>query len=419
MISSRIVIICDDEIIAKVLRIKLSTLREVDSIKIAQKKDAVFEIESNTPDVVILFSKSDNEEIFDFLKSIQETTKQYKTPVLMVTDSLNEDFIVSGFDAGVDDFVSLKNSDGEILMRTILCMQKNELMREIASKDKLLTELNVLQEDSGFYLKDYSKKVFSTEISYLQKYSQPAVFMIVSADVKCKNQLTPAALGSIIKNCTRTRDMIGFCGDDKFYVLLSRTSAKGAISVYERIKEELNEDYSISVGACEIDNLTFDEIEKNVSKSVTEALELGNSIVMYDPKENIEPMNWLDSEKSGQKNFKFFQAAFLKKLENVITPTFYQAQQVWEERLFNTTIEQSCDENQSLFVLKTDGHESTLKITYPGFAKINIDIFHNFVGLLPKERISLDLNELDETKLGEILVEFIKEYQSYCKEAGC
>ena len=146
---------------------------------------------------------------------------------------------------------------------------------------------------------------------------------------------------------------------------------------------------------------------------------MGNTIVMYDPKEDVEPMNWLDNEKYGQKNFKFFQAAFLKKLENVIAPTFYQVQQVWEERLFNTTIEQSCDENQSLFVLKTQGHESTLKITYPGFAKINIDVFHNFVGLLPKERISLDLNELDETKLGEILVNFIKEYQSYCKEAGC
>lgn len=419
MVSSRIVIICDDEIIAKVLRIKLSTLREVDSIKITQTKDAIFEIESNTPDVVLVYFKSEDKEGFSFIKNIQETTRLYKAPILVVTDVLSEDFVISGFDAGADDFISLKNSDGEILMRTILCMQKNELLREVASKNKILTELNVLQEDSGFYLKDYSRKVFESEISYLQKYSQPAVFMIVSADVNCKNQLTPSTLGAIIKKCTRTRDIIGFCGDDKFYVLLSRTSAKGAMQVYERMKKELNEEYSISIGACEIDNLSFEAIEKNVAKSITEALEMGNTIVMYDPKEDVEPMNWLDNEKYGQKNFKFFQAAFLKKLENVIAPTFYQVQQVWEERLFNTTIEQSCDENQSLFVLKTQGHESTLKITYPGFAKINIDVFHNFVGLLPKERISLDLNELDETKLGEILVNFIKEYQSYCKEAGC
>ncbi len=419
MISSRIVIICDDEIIGKTLRVKLSTLREVDSIKISKTNDAIFEIESNTPDVVIVFARAENKEIFTFLKSIRETTKQYRTPVLMVTDKLNEDFVLAGFDAGADDFVSLKNSYGEFLMRVILCLQKNELLSEIASKNKLLTELKVLQEESGFYLKEYAQKVFSTEIAYLQKYSQSAVFMLVSADIKCKNQLTPATLGAVIKNFTRTRDMIGFCGDDKFYVLLSRTTAQGAMKVYERMKKELNEGYSISVGACAIDNLSFDDLERNVAKSITEALEMGNTIVMYDPKENIEPMNWLDSEKSGQKNFKFFQAAFLKKLENVITPTFYQAQQVWEERLFNTTIEQSCDENQSLFVLKTEGQESTLKITYPGFAKINIDVFHSFIGVLPKEHISLELNELDETKLGEILLNFIKEYQGYCKEAGC
>ena len=341
MTQNSIVIICDDEIIAKALRLKLSTLREVDSIKIGLFKDAIFEIESNTPDVLIVFSKSDNENIFDFIKTIESTVQEYKTPILLITDELNEDFILSGFDCGVDDFVSLKNSDGEILMRTILCMQKNERMRELSAKNKLLTELGVLQEDSGFFLKEYSAKVFANEIENLQKYSQSAVFMKISSDISCKNRLTPSTLGAVLKKSTRNRDKIGFCGDDKFYLLLPRTTAKGALLVYERIKQELNEEYSISVGACEIDNLSFDEIEKNITKSLNEALELTNSIVVYAPKEVVEPMNWLDSGTTGQKNFKFFQAAFLKKLENVITPVFYQAQQVWEGRLYNTTIEQS------------------------------------------------------------------------------
>ena len=160
MASNNIVIICDDEIIGKALRLKLSTLREVDSIKIGLFKDAIFEIESNTPDVLIVFSKIENEKIFDFIKEIEPVASEYKTPILLVTDDLNEDFILTGFDSGVDDLVSLKNSDGEILMRTILCMQKNELMRELTAKNKLLTELKVLQEESGFYLKEYSAKVF-------------------------------------------------------------------------------------------------------------------------------------------------------------------------------------------------------------------------------------------------------------------
>ena len=416
MTQNSIVIICDDEIIAKTLRLKLSTLREVDSIKIGLFKDAIFEIESNTPDVLIVFSKVENEDVFSFINTIAPIASEYKTPILLITDELqNEDFIVDGFDAGVDDFVSLKNSDGEILMRVILCMQKHELMREIVAKNKLLTELGVLQEESGFFLKEYSEKVFENEIKNLQKYSQSAVLMKICADINCKNQLTPSTLGSVLKKSIRTRDKIGFCGDDKFYVLLPKTTAKGAHLVYERIKQELNEEYSISVGAIEIDTLSFDEIEKNVSKALNEALELTNTIVINNGREITEPINWLETEASGQKNFKFFQAAFMKKLENVITPVFYQTQQVWEERLFNTTIEQSCNDKQSLFTLTCENNQSTFKITYPGFAKINIDIFHNFVGLLPKERISLDLNELDETKLNELLVNFIREYQAYNK----
>lgn len=416
MVSNSIVIICDDEIIAKTLRVKLATLREEDSIKIGLRKDAIFEIESNTPDVLIVYSKYDDLNKFEFIKGIKSTAAEYRTPILFVTDELDEDLMLSGFDVGVDDFVSLKNSDGEILMRTILCIQKNELLREIDAKNKLLTELNVIQEDSGFYLKEYSSKVFANEVENLQKYSQQAVFMCIASDVKCKNQLTPSILGGIIKNCTRTRDKIGFCGEDRFFVLLPRTSATGALAVYERMKKELNDEYSISVGVCEIENMNYADIEKQVHKSLTEALELGNSIVVYDSKENVEPMNWLDSENTAQKNFKFFQAAFLKKLENVIAPTFYQMQKVWEERLFNTQIDLSSNENQSLFILRTKNYDSTFKITYPGFAKVNIDIFHNFPGILPKERLSLDLNELDSAKLTELLVLFIKEYNSYIKE---
>lgn len=419
MVASSIVIICDDEILGKAIRVKLSSLREVDSIKIAPYKDAIFEIESNVPDVIIVFGDFKDGGDFGIISNIKATAEYINAPILLVTEELSEDFIVNGFDAGVDDFVSIKNSDGEFLTRVISCMKKNELLREIDAKNILLSELNVLQKESGFYLKDYSKKVFESEIQSLQKYGKSAVLMIISADINCKTQLTPAILGPIIKSCTRNRDKIGFYAEDKFFVLLSSTNSRGAIAVYERIKSALNEEYSISIGACEIDSLSFDEVEKNVVKSVNEALELGNTIVVYDSKEAAEPMNWLDNENVGQKNFKFFQAAFLKKLENVIAPVFYQMQKIWEERLFNTTIEQSSDENQSLFILKSGEYEGILKITYPGFAKINIDVSNNFENVLPKERLSLDLNELDDTKLSEILLSFIKEFQGYLKNLGC
>ncbi len=416
MSANSIVIVCDDIIVAKLLRVKLASLREVDSVKISSFLDAVFEIESNTPEVVIVYGKSDDETIFASIKKMKTAASELNAPILVVTDELSEDFILSGFDAGADDFASLKTSDGEFMMRVILCMQKNTLLKEVETKNKLLAELDVIQNESGFYTKNYSKKVFENEIKNIQKYSQQAVLMIISADINCKVQLPPAVLGSIVKKCTRNIDIIGYCGDDKFYVLLNKTGATGAISVYQRMKEEIDGQYSVSAGACEIDNLDFEEIEKNAFKSVQEAIELTGTIVVADTREDSEPINWLDKESTAQKNFKFFKQAFLKKLENVITPTFYQVQKIWEERLFNTTIEQSSDDTQSLFILRHGEEKSMLKITYPGFAKINIDIIHEFEGAFPKDRVSLDLTELTDTKLNEIILEFIKDYQSYCKD---
>ncbi len=416
MTSNSIVVISEDEILAKALRVKLAVLREVDSIKIAPYRDAVFEIESNVPDVVIVCVGAKDVSSFDFVKSIKATAQEYNSPILIVSDSLDEDFVVNGFDIGVDSFVSIKNSDAEILTSILSCLKKNEVLRELSTKNKILVDLNVIQEETGFYLKEYARKVFESEIQSFQKLGQQAVFMIVSADINCKTQLAPANLGALIKKCTRFRDKIGFCSDDKFYVLLAKADSCGAIAVYERMKTQLEGDLSVSVGACEVGTLLFDDLEKNVNKSISEALEMGNSIVVYDAKEMAEPLNWLDNEKMGQKNFKFFQAAFLKKLENVITPVFYQVQQIWEDKLFNTQIFQSCGDYQSSFTLKCGQWESVLKITYPGFAKINVDFIHNFSGVLPKERISLDLSEIDDTKLNEILTEFIKDFQRYTKD---
>jgi hypothetical protein len=105
-----------------------------------------------------------------------------------------------------------------------------------------------------------------------------------------------------------------------------------------------------------------------------------------------------------------FKQTFLKKLKNVITPTFYQMQKLYEEKLFETQINQYSNETQSVFELKNDEFVSVLKITYPGFSKINIDIDHGF-SKEPLQRTSLDLNKLSDDVLSKMLEKFIKEYR--------
>ena len=62
--------------------------------------------------------------------------------------------------------------------------------------------------------------------------------------------------------------------------------------------------------------------------------------------------------------------------------------------------------------MKKGDNYSTLKITYPGFSKINIDIIHQGLDSPENRRIGLDLTELTDVKLTSIIDEFIKEFKT-------
>ncbi len=112
-----------------------------------------------------------------------------------------------------------------------------------------------------------------------------------------------------------------------------------------------------------------------------------------------------------KRTLNFSNRAFTKKLEKVIAPIFFQIQKAYEEKLFQTQIEQFSNPTLSSFVLKNDSKVSELKITYPGFSKINIDFVHQGLDSPENKRISLDLTELDESRLTQILEEFIQEFK--------
>jgi len=128
--------------------------------------------------------------------------------------------------------------------------------------------------------------------------------------------------------------------------------------------------------------------------------------------EENDSSDWLDKINSSQKNFKLFKQAFMKKFENVIIPVFFRMQKLYEEKLFETKIKQYSTPNLSSFVLQSKSKTSELKITYPGFAKINIDFVHGGFDSPENKRISLDLNELNEEVLAEIIETFVQEFKA-------
>ena len=123
------------------------------------------------------------------------------------------------------------------------------------------------------------------------------------------------------------------------------------------------------------------------------------------------------SEETGEsyKNFNSFKQNFLKKYESEVSPVFYRTQKIIEEKLFKTSVNQKIDENESVFSLTNENCKSTFRVTYPAYAAINIDITHDNGFETRRRKTSFGLKELDGDRIGAVLDDFIKEFQTLSK----
>ena len=409
--DSNIILITNENNVAEVLKPRLVLLRGIDNISIARYEEAVDSIKKNSPDTVLVYCDKNKSEFLTLLKEIKSNEHLKTTTILLVTREYDQDFVLSAYDEGISDYFTIQADDAEILMRTIWCLKKNALVNKVAKQNKLLIDLNVVDEKTKFHSSKYAQTVFDNEIKTLDARGIKAAMMLVTPRDDDKERLDENILSLAIKSSTRNSDIIahGTCG--KFYILLPKTSKNGALCVWDKIKDITGENANIKSAVIEVENLDFKAIQHRLLSMVSQGESLSDAISVEES--DTQESDWLNDLNSKQKNFKLFKQAFTKKLEKVITPVFYQIQKIYEDKLFKTNIEQYSNSSESLFSLKRLKRTSELKITYPGFSKINIDIEHKGLDSAENKRISLDLTELTEEKLTDILEEFIKDFDTY------
>lgn len=410
-IESNVILITNDDNVAKILKPKLVLLREIDNISTATYSKAIEVIKSYIPDTILLYCAKEKDECLELIKKIKSDEIIKSTTILLVVKEYDQDFILSAYDENITDYLTLTTDDAEILMRTIWCMKKNSLVNTVQKQHNLLEKLNVINKETDFYSAKYSDAVMSGEFKILEEKNIDAVLMAISTSEEGKVKLNANQIAKAIKNSTRNSDIIAHGTSNKFYLLLPKTNLKGAFCVWDKIKRSVGEDYLLNAGVCQVEGKTFEELKTELLNALVKAEATKQDMVIISDEPEVPTGDWLDKINSSQKNFKLFKQAFSKKLDKVITPVFFQMQKLWEEKLFKTKIEQYSNSTLSSFSLKSMTTESELKITYPGFSKINIDIVHQGLDSPENKRISLDLTELDEGRLTKILEDFINEFK--------
>lgn len=410
--ENNVILITNDELIADFVNPKLALLRDLDKILIVNYEKAVASIKKNNPYTIILHA--DNQEnAIDLIKKIKSTKSIENIPVVLLLDNYDKDFIISAYDEKISDYMLLNSDDAEFLMRVIWSLKKNTIEQQNKQYFDLLENLKIINTQSGFYSNEYCDNVFELEFKKLKKETKNSVFMLVSLDEESKTQITTKEFAKIIKNATRTADIIAHAKSNRFYILLEKTDLSGGFRVFEKIKLALADiELKAHAGLSLVENTDYKKTKEHVENALLDAINTNVDFIVATEIEAQIQENWLEDIQTGEKNFKLFKHKFNKKIEKVIVPVFYQAQKAYEEKLFKTKIEQVSNPDTSWFSLKNDAKESHLKITYPGFSRININLEHKGLDSPENTQIVLDLAQLDEKKLMEILEKFIQEFRA-------
>ncbi len=363
-------------------------------------------VKTHCPQVIFYDIRFNQSEFFDFLKKVKSTPRLDSSSVILIFEKIDEELLCNAFESGISDFLTFAATDAEFTIRVLWAFRKKGSIQAAKKKTQILSNLNILDKKTGIYTKNYTYTILKEESK-----KSAGTLAVAAPDVSSRAKLTPEILAKTAKKCLRKTDILGFSGDFKLYIWFPDTAAGTAVKILRKIERNLPDDVSISAGIYQ--SSSFEQMEENANKALSAALLQENAFIIYS---QIKPEKSEENPDS-YKNFKSFKQKFLKKYESEVSPVFYRTQKIIEEKLFETTVNQKIDENESVFSLKNAGCESDFRITYPGYATINIDMTHKTGLEILRSRANFSLKELDGDRISAVLDDFIKEFQFLSKSA--
>lgn len=401
-----VILITNQEEIKQKLQDDLVLLRETDKLLSANYDNAPEVLYEVRPDIVILHENENREKTLNLIKYIKEKKIFTNCHILLLTKAYDRAFILSAYDEGIDDYITITSDPSEILIRTINCIKKSEMYNKIKLLESNLKTYGILEAKSGFYSSKVEMNILDIRLHMGNHMGNS--YVIITPDEEGKKNFSLDSMISAIKKSVRNGDIVTSLSGAKYSILL-QCGIDGAIKVLEKISSNLPVKCTIKAGIAVVDTEQFEEVKKKAVCALNNALLQNKNYVVYSSDENIDD-DWLIPEKGQEKTYKFFKKAFAKKIENIIAPVFYRTQKTYEEKIDDAKIEQFTDEQQSVFRIICGRNESRLTMRYPGFAKLIIYISHTGFDSPENREITLPINQITETKIDEILESFINEF---------
>lgn len=398
--ANKIVLISDDNDFFDYIRAKLA-LRKSDELFTFGFDNVPEKLHLLESSVLIVNSEGAKDKTLDLLKLLKGT------PVIVSAFNEDSDYMLKCYKSGMLDYITVLTPEKEFQARLVPALtvasllEKNKQYREVLVRNNILTKNNEVFIDYNYIL--------DKELEELDKTSAKAVFAAIAPNEKTKFLLQPNIIETIILNNIRKNDILMNYAANKYFLLLFDTDVESAKNLWEKIVSQMPQKLYAGMSAV---------IGQKRQQLINEALNKLHEAVNYDKdivnnKTNpINTLNTLQNQSTIYSNFKLFRQEFGKKLEQVITPVFYQIQQKYTGKFAGITLQQGSGEGYGTFYIKGKHTSSCFRITSPGFSKINIDItYQKDSSNIDAKRITLEPEELEAGLLEDLLEQFILEYK--------
>lgn len=407
--ANNILLITDNDDIAKIITNKLVLLRGNDSITVCNTKDAKKTLSKSVYCVVILHEMETSALTLKMISTIKDTKTDAE--IMLLLNDTNQQLILDAYDIGIYDYFLYDAESYEMLIKTINCFKMRLLKDTQNRNEKFLYQLGVIDNKTNLYEYKYLKDIFIDISDNLR--IQNGIFAILTLDEKNKTKVSTNRLASAIKSGVRGDDIIAIARGGKFYLILPNIDLEGARNIIQKFQDKMGEEFKIRAGMTKIGLQSFETLDKNAQDGLISATQ--NDVMAVCLENNFNSQNlWLEDDEDNsapKKDYKLFKIAFSNKMNNVITPMFFRFQKDFENKLVNTKVSQYANNIESVFCLKNDNLRSELTIHYNGYAKFNIEIKHSGLDSAENTKLEIPLSQMTEKFLTSLLKQLKDEYK--------
>ena len=404
MKKKSILIVFSDKRLAEITANKINLLRSNDSITFVSYEEISNIEEQILPSIVLLCHNNSNSlTIIDEIK-----TKFENTPIVLVTENNSEDIFIEAYEKEIDDFFSIYDSEAIILMRILNALKKNNLQQKFNLNNKILIAENYIDESTNIYKKDCAKNILSTIFNkILNEETDNNVFLHLKLLKDENPTINSKNIGKAIKKILRGTDIITFGKNNSFNIILENINEEQTINLITKINLCLKNKYIIYYTATRITK-NYEETIKVIEPLINIQLEDKEYFIFINDVEQAELSELIQVQ---NKKENVSRQEFIKKVENIVAPVYYQAQTKYSERFKKAEINYCINNSENIFSIKKDEIKNELSITYPTSDNIIIDIVeYSGENITNERKIIYHTTDFNEEKLTEEIENMIKDF---------